>query len=158
VLAVDFAGFFTFRQFRAVGRGAKERANASAGGAHALGQIALGHQLQLDLAAAVQLVKHPAVDLAWEAADDLAHLTALEQGGQTGFTVARVVVHNRQVACAVCDQAVNEFHRVAGSAKATDEYGGAVLNTGQGLCNRVGDFVDHAFAFLRDLLQSKRLC
>jgi hypothetical protein len=114
-----------------------------AAAAHALGQIALGHQFELDLAAAVQLVEDPAVHLAREAADDLAHLAGLEQGGQAGVAIAGVVVDHGELACTLGDQAVDQLAGDARGAEAADEHGGAVLNAGQGLSDRVGDLVDH---------------
>ena len=46
------------RELGAVARGGEEAADAGAGGADALGEVALRHQLQLDLAPAVQPVEH----------------------------------------------------------------------------------------------------
>ena len=60
----------------------EEGADAGTGCAQALGQVALGHEFELDLAGAVQFVEHPGVSLAREAADDLAHAAGLEQRGQ----------------------------------------------------------------------------
>src|SRR5256885_7328611 len=48
-----------------------------------------------------------------------------------------------QLACALGDQAVDEFGGIARGAKAPDQHGGAVLDARQRLGDGVGDFVDH---------------
>ena len=145
MLAVDLARFLAFGQFGAVGRGAEKSADARAGGADALGQVALRHQFEFKLAAAVQRVKHLAVGLPGKAADDLAHAPGLEEGGQPGVAVARVVVDHRQVLGALRDQPVDQFGRIAGSAEAADQHGRAVFHIGQRIGHRQGYLVDHLF-------------
>ena len=51
---------------------AEERADARPGRAHPLGEVALRHHLELDLAGAVEIVEDPRVDLPRERADHLA--------------------------------------------------------------------------------------
>src|SRR3989344_2498552 len=92
VFAVDLTRFLARSQFGAIGRGAEKGADARARSAQALGQIALGHQLQLQLATAIQVVKHIAVHMARKTADDLAHLARLEQRSQALVGIACVVV------------------------------------------------------------------
>jgi hypothetical protein len=128
---------------RAVAGRAEEGADAGAGRADALGQVALRHQLELELAAAVQAVEHLAVGLAREAADDLAHAAGLEQRRQAGLAVARVVVDDGEVLGALLDEAVDEFVGNAGGAEAADENRGAVLDACQRLRDRARDLVDH---------------
>jgi hypothetical protein len=115
-------------QLGAVARGAEEGADAGAGGAHALGQVALRHQFELELAAAVQAVEHLAVGLARKAADDLAHAAGLQQRGQAGVAVAGVVVDDGEVLGALLDQAVDQLVGNAGGAEAADQHGGAVAD------------------------------
>ena len=80
--AVDRARLLALGERRAVAGRREERADAGAGGADALGEVALRHQLELDLAGAVERVEHVRVGLARERADDLAHAPRLEQRGQ----------------------------------------------------------------------------
>ena len=71
--AVDLARLLALGELGAVAGGGEEAADAGARGADALGEVALRHQLELDLAGAVEGVEVMAVDLARERADDLAH-------------------------------------------------------------------------------------
>jgi hypothetical protein len=80
--------------------GPEEGADARARCADAFGEVALRHQFQLELAAAVQPVEDVAVGLARKAADDLAHRPA-QQRGQAGVAVACVVVDDGEVAGAL---------------------------------------------------------
>lgn len=143
LLAVDLAGFAVARELGAVARGAEEGADAGTGRADALGQVALRHQLELELAAAVERVEDVAVGLARKAADDLAHAAGLEQRGEAGVAVAGVVVDHRQVARALLDEAVDEFAGNAGGAEAADENGGAVGHAREGVGDGGRDLVDH---------------
>ena len=140
MLAANFAGFFgaaivVLGQLCAIACRREERTHACTGGTQALGQVALRYQFEFELAAAVELIKHIRIGLAWKAAHDLAHAPCFEQCGQTGVAVARVVVDDGQIARALGDQAINEFIRNTRSAKATDEDGGSVLNARHGLGN-----------------------
>ena len=60
VAAVDDARFLAFGQQRAVAGGREKGADARTGGADALGEVALRHQFQFDLAGAIQRVEHVA--------------------------------------------------------------------------------------------------
>lgn len=82
----------------------------------ALGQVALGTQFEFDAAAVVDLVKQKGVGLPRKAADDLAHSTGPEKGGQAG-----VVVDHSALASALLDQAADEPVGDAWSTKATDQ-------------------------------------
>ncbi len=148
VLAVDLAGLLgrsvgVFRQFGTVAGGREECADAGAGGADALGQIALRYQFELQLAAAIQPVKNLAVGLTREAADDLAHPACLEQCGQADLGIAGIVVDDGQVGGALLDQAIDQFIGNARGAKTADHDGGAVAHVCQCLGNRAGNLVDH---------------
>src|SRR3546814_491920 len=103
-------------------------------GADALGQVALRHQFQFDLAAAVQAVEDLRIDLARERADDLAHAARAQQRGQAGGAVAGVVVDDGEVFRALFEQGVDQFHRLAGRAETADQDGGAVGYVRQGGC------------------------
>ncbi|MCY1527594.1 hypothetical protein D9M68_626640 [compost metagenome] len=141
--AVDLARFAVAGQLRAVARGAIEGADAGTRGADALCEVALGHEFELELAAAVQAIEHLAVGLAREAADDLAHAAGLEQRGQAGLSIACVVVDHREVLGALLDEAVDEFAWNAGGAETADEHRGAVWDACEGIGDRARDLVDH---------------
>ncbi|MCY1251011.1 hypothetical protein D9M72_647210 [compost metagenome] len=93
----------------------------------------------------VQFVEDVGIRLARERADDLAHAAGFQQGRQTDFGVAGIVIDDNQVLGALGDKAVDEFGRLAGTAEAANHDGGAVVDFGQGLLNRRGNFVDHVF-------------
>ena len=95
--AVDLAGLLALGQRRADAGGAEERADAGAGGAHPLGEVALRDHLELDPARAVEPVEDPGVGLARERADHLAHPALGQQRGQAGVAVAGVVGDHGQV-------------------------------------------------------------
>ena len=96
------------------------------GRADALGEIALRHQFELDVAGAVERVEDLRVGLARKRADDLADAPRLQQRGEAGLAVAGVVVDDRQVARALRDQRVDQLRRHAGRAEAADHHGRAV--------------------------------
>jgi hypothetical protein len=121
----------------------EERADARARGADALGERALRHELELELARAVGLVEVPRVGLARERADDLAHATGADQRREPRIGVARVVVDDDQLARALRDQRIDELHRHAGVAEAAEHYGGAVGDVGESGFGGGDDFVDH---------------
>jgi len=130
-LAVDDAGLLgaavgVLGQFSSEAGGGEEGPHAGTGGAQALGQIALGHQLQFDLSAPVELVKHKGVSLAREAADDLAHASSPEKRGEACIAVAGVVVDHGELMRALLNQSVNEFVRDACGTEATDQNRGAI--------------------------------
>ncbi|MCY1531141.1 hypothetical protein D9M68_663590 [compost metagenome] len=140
VAAIDLTHFLAVGQRGAVAGGREERADAGAGGADTLGQVALGHQFQLDLAAAVQAVEDLRVHLARERADDFAHAVGAQQGGQAGGAIACVVVDDDQVLRALLQQGVDQFHGLAGRAEAADHDGGAVgyvREGGRRACNKL---------------------
>src|SRR5581483_5064830 len=106
--AVDEARLLALRERRAVGRRRVEGTDARARGANALGEGALRHELELDLARAVKRIEHPRIGLARKRADDLAHLPRLQQRGEPGVRIARIVVDDREVARAAADERVDE--------------------------------------------------
>ena len=69
----DAARLLALREIGAERRGRVEGADAGAGRADALGERALRHELELDLARPVRLVEVPGIALARERAEDLAH-------------------------------------------------------------------------------------
>src|SRR6218665_1595393 len=146
--AVDEARFLrcaigVFGQLRAESRGGEEGADTRTGCTQPLGQIALRNQLQLDLAAPVEIVKDPGVGLPGKAADDLAHTARLEQCGDAHIAIARVVVHDSQLACTLLDETVNQLGGDAGGAKAANQHRGAVLDVRQGRPHVCRNLVDH---------------
>ena len=143
LLAVDLTRLAVACQLCAEAGRAEKRADAGASRADALGQVALRHQFQLQLAGTVQAVEHLAVGLARKAADDLAHAAGLQQRGQAHVGVAGVVVDDGEVLRALSDEAVDEFVGNAGRAEAADQDGGPVLDAGQGVGDRWSDLVDH---------------
>ena len=145
VAAVDHARLLAFGEQRAVAGRREERADAGAGGADALGEIALRHELELDLAGAVQRVEHVRIGLARKRADDLAHALRLEQRGEAGLAVAGVVVDDGEVARALRDQRVDQLGRHAGRAEAADHHRRAVVNVGDRGRGAGNDLVDHGF-------------
>src|SRR5690606_30592414 len=107
---------------------------------------------EFDLSGAVQLIEYVGIGLAREAADDLAHLARLEQGGQACVAVAGIVVDDCEIAYRQLAQAVDEFYRDAGGAESADEDSGAVLDALQGFGDGLGNFVDQA-GLRRDWVQ-----
>ncbi len=132
----------------AVAGGGEEAADAGAGGADALGQVALRDQLQLDFPGAVGRIEVPGVGLAREGADDLLDAAFLDQQREAGVGLAGVVVHDREVGGAVGQQCVDEFHRLAGVAEPADQDGCAVVDVGHCLCGRGGDAWCHGGSLL----------
>ena len=146
--AVDLSGFLkraigVFGQLGAVPCGREKPANARASRPNALGQIALGHQLQLDLARTVQTIEYIRVSLPGETANDLAHPTRLEQSRQALLGVTRIVVDQRQVTRALRQQARNELVRNARRAKATNHHRGSIGRARQRLGDGRNKLVDH---------------
>jgi hypothetical protein len=68
----------------------------------------------------------------------------LQQAGQPDLAVAGVVGHDRQLAQAQIDQAVDEVVGLAHGTEAADQDGRAVLDACKGLGHRADEFVDHA--------------
>ncbi len=132
IAPADLARLLAFRELRTVARRRVERADARARGANPLRQVALRHQLELDLARTVQRVEHPRVGLARKRADDLAHALRRQQRGKPAVGVARVVVHDGEIARALGDQRVDQLGRHPGGAEAADHDSGPVLNVGDG--------------------------
>src|SRR5262249_5691347 len=98
VAPADLACFLALGEQRSIGGRREDGADAGTCRADPLGEIALRHELELDLARAVEWVEYIGVDLPWERADDLAHAPRLEERRNAGLAVAGVVVNDRQVA------------------------------------------------------------
>ena len=89
--------------------GVKNAADAGAGRADPLGEVALRHQLEFDLAGAVEPVEDLA-SRAWRGNEQMILRTRprLEQRGQPGVAVARVVADDGQVGRALLKQRVDQ--------------------------------------------------
>jgi hypothetical protein len=81
----------------------------------------LGHNLKLDLALAIKLLKHHRTSGTREGAYDLAHPAQFHQPRQANPTVARVIRDTSKVLGALFDQPFNQLVGLAHSAKATDQ-------------------------------------
>ncbi|MDT4863847.1 hypothetical protein FQZ97_985710 [compost metagenome] len=143
VAAVDLAGFLAFGQQGAIAGGGEETADAAAGGAQALSEVALGNNFQLDLAGAVQLLEHVGADHARVGAQNPPYAAGLEQGGEAGFALARVVAHQGKIARALGDQRVDQVLGHPGAAEAAHRDSRAVGNLGQRLGGTGAKLVDH---------------
>ena len=75
--------------------------------------------------------------------DDPGDVTRFQEGGQPYITVARVVVHDREVARTVIDERMNELGRVAGFAETADKNAIAVSDDGNGLVQGSDSLVYH---------------
>ena len=111
--SVDLPRLLALGERRADAGRAEERADPGTGRAHPLGEVALRHHLELDLAVAVEPVEDPGVGLPRERADHLAHPALGQQRGQPGVAVAGVVGHDGQVGRALLDQRVDQRDRHA---------------------------------------------
>ena len=121
----------------------EKSANAGTGRTQPLGQVALRHQLELELATAVQLVKHIRVGLTRKAANDLAHAPGLEQGGNAVLGIAGVVVDQREVAGTLGNEAVDQLGGDSGRAESADGHNRTVGSAGQRLFYGGGYLIDH---------------
>src|SRR5690606_41430123 len=90
-------------------------------------------EFEFDAARAIELVEHVGVGLAGEGTDDLAHAPGLEQRGQAGVAIARIVVDDDEVFGAMGDKAIDELGRLARAAEAADHDGGPVMDAGKRL-------------------------
>ena len=124
--------------------GVKKRADAGARGADALGERALRHQLELDLARAIERLSK-CHESAWRGNEQRILRTrfAFDQRGEAGVAVAGVVVDDGEVARALRDQRIDQRGRHAGVAEAADHDRGAVGHVGQRRFGAGEEFVDH---------------
>src|SRR5699024_6822455 len=120
--SVDHALLFAVSERGSDSRGREESADAGTRRANALGEVALGYELELDLSRTVEAVEHPRIRLPRERADDPAHASRREQRGQPDVTVPRVVVHDSEVAGTALDQRVDQLNRLSGTAEAADHH------------------------------------
>ncbi len=146
VAAVNFAGFFAFRQRRAVARWGKNGAKTCARSLNASGQVPLRDQFQLHFAAAIQVIENLWVDLAWEWADHFAYAPGLQQRREADFAVSGVVIDNGQVTCALFNQRINQQRRLPGGPKAADHNGRPIVDTRDGIRQRRHTFINHQVA------------
>jgi hypothetical protein len=152
----DDARLLALCEQRAVAGGREERADAGPRGADPLDEIALRDHFQLDLARAVERVEHVGVRLPRERADDLAHPPGLEQRGEAGVTVPRVVVDHRQVFRALRDERFDQIGGLPGGAEPADHDGGAVVNAGDGGFQRGDGLVHHVSPAAGSRVESAR--
>src|SRR5882672_8685050 len=144
--SIDHPRFLAFREIGAVAGGGVEGADAGARGAHALRERPLRHELQLDLARAVEALEDVAVGQARVRAHDFAYAPGLEQGCDADFAVAGIVVDDGQVLRPLRDQRVDQLFGNAGAAESADEDRRAVAHVGERGFDRGYDLVDHAGA------------
>jgi hypothetical protein len=128
---------------RAHGGRRVERGNPSATRADPLGERALGDELELDLAAVVELGEHRRVRGARERAHDLRHAAGLQQRGQSDLSASGVVADDREAPCALVDERMDELDRTSGLAEAADHHRGAIMDVGHGLADACDALVDH---------------
>src|SRR5690606_40098975 len=88
---IDQTCFLALGQLCAIACGAEKATDTRTGGAQSFGQIALRHQLQLDLAAAIQVIKYPGISLTGEAAKNLAYPARFKQSRQPHIAITRIV-------------------------------------------------------------------
>src|SRR6267154_2080665 len=139
----NLARLLAFAQVGAVTRWREKAADASTRRAVALGEVALRYQFELVRAGAVQAIEDLRIDLAWEAADDLAHAPGLEQCGEADFAVAGIVVDDGEVAGALRDEGVDQLGRLARAPEAADHYRRAVRHVAPRGLHAGRDLVDH---------------
>ena len=137
------AGLLAFGDESAVAGRRIEGADPGARRAHALGEVALRDDLELDFAGAKSRVEHVQVRLARERAEDFFHPSLFDELGEAGLAVACVVGDYGEVLCALGDQRVNQRSRLAGQAKAADQHRCAVADIGDSLGDGSAPLVDH---------------
>src|SRR5690606_29327213 len=141
--AVDLPGFLALGEQGAVAGGRIEGADAGASGTQALGKVALGYQLELDLAGAIEFFEYVGMAHARKRAEDLPHPASLEERGNADSAVARVVADQRQFAGTVLDQRINQIFGLSGPTKTANGDGCTVLDAGHRIGGTAQQFVDH---------------
>ena len=157
VAIADAPRLLALREIRAERSWREKPGDARAGGADALGERALRHQLELELAGAIGLVEMPRIRLARKGAQDLAHALGSDQRGEARIGVARVVIHDGEMARTLRDQRIDQRHRHPGAAEAADHDRGAVGNVGERCFCAGYELVDHASRRLWHSALSKNL-
>lgn len=94
VTPVDLASLFPFRQRRTVAGWSENRAEARPCRLNTRREVPLRNQLQLDFAAAIEVIENLRVNLPRERADHFAHPPGFQQRRQSHFAIARIVVDN----------------------------------------------------------------
>ena len=114
--------------------GAEERADAGAGGAHPLGEVALRHQLELDLARRGRARRRPTSrSAAGTSRSILRTRPASSSAARPTSPLPALLLTDRQVARAAAAQRVDQLDRLPGRAEAADQHGGAVRDAGDRL-------------------------
>ena len=121
-----------------------EGADARAGGANALGERALRHELQLELARPIGLVEMPGVSLTRKRTQDLAHLLGGDERGKAAVAISGVVVDDGESARTLRDERVDQRRGHAGVAEAADHDRRAVGDLSECRLGVGEEFVDHA--------------
>ncbi|MNR21058.1 hypothetical protein D3C85_1379350 [compost metagenome] len=133
-LSVDDAGFLALRQSCAGGSPGVEAADTRSAGPYALGQRALGHQIELDLARAIQLVEdRAAFQAAGKRAHNLADAAGAHQLADDVVAHRGVVGDDGQTLDAQVQQGLHEVCRAARRAEAANQDDGVILDAGYGL-------------------------
>src|SRR5690242_1438832 len=128
--AVEFAGLFALGDHGAVAGGCVEGGNARAAGTEALAERALRVQLDLQLAAKHKLLEE--LVLPDVGRDHFLDLALLEEQTDAEVIHAGVIADDGEVLRAFAANGGDEVLRDAAEAEATHEYGGAVVELGDG--------------------------
>ncbi len=151
---IDRAGLLAFRELGAGRGGREETTDPRPRRAHALGERALRHELELDLAGGVELLEHHRAGGARIRADDLAHVPGRQQLGDIGAAGARIVGDDGELLGALRDQRIDQLDRNAGGAETADEHGCAIADAGDGGGQGGDAFVDHGERTIVDTMAS----
>src|SRR6185437_1832806 len=142
-LAIDLARLLALAEPGA-GRGLdEEAADPRRAGAHALGERALRHDLELDPAGLVGGLEAMRVGGARKGADDLAHAAFPDETGEALIAGAGVVGDADEVLDPGLAQRIQELHRLADGTESRAEHSGAVPDAGNRLGERADALVDH---------------
>ncbi len=114
------------------------------------------YRFERNLASPVQRLEHDRIVGARERTDDLGDPPGFQQRGQTDMPVAGIVVDHRQTFGALVDEGVHEIGGIAGIAKATDVYRGAVRNAVERVRKVWHDLVDHCRLVVKKLFTCPR--
>src|ERR1700719_350050 len=123
--------------------GRVETAEPGSGAAHALADYALRHQLQFDAAGGIELLEHHRAGAAREGADDPAHPTGREQGGEPPPPGPGIVGDDGQIARPLLDDRLAQRIRQSGAAKPGAQDRRAIGDAADGFGEALDAFVDH---------------
>ena len=141
--AVDLAVLLADGHLGADAGGGEEGWDARAGGAHAFGEGALGDDLKLDLAGAVEGLEDDGIGTAGKGADDAADAAKLHEAGEADMARAGVVAGDDQVLGALLDQSVDQGSGLADGAETAEEDSGTIRDPGHQVSHGLDDFIDH---------------